>query len=841
MRPFHFYLISTGVGIAIGSIASWQKSSSESILRANSIQPSFPGRTTNLHKWVAPGANTLGSVVKPTNAKSQLSQPKRSELAGDVVSSNIIENSPSNNSDGTDIHTTSEQKIELPIGIASPLMPAESEGHIQNLQNSSSESVLLPNSIQAGFPIRNTNLQKWDIFRAINIGSAIKSTNANGKLSHPEHSEFTGTFLSSTLFETSPANNFEFAHIGATFEPKIKRPRVIGALLTPAESEGGILNLQQSSTESVLLPNPIQASFPVRNTNLQEWNAPELEFLGNTQQSQNSSNNAVFMEVKGREESASLLAQLNQSSPGNLPQQTLVDTTELDPNPNPLLRPSFPEEVQINRTVPITLQQALQLARRNNQQLQVTELELQRSRLALREIQSTLYPTVGIEAGLNRDSSAQGQLSVESQQRQFEEEIRQSRQQISQLQADLDALRKSPVPNPAIDPAAFIQRELTLSQLQSQLVQAQGSLVQTQSSLSTLENFATTTLSGSVTLNYDVFTSGRRSANIRAAEEEVRFNELELERAVEQLRLDVTGAFYNLQDGDQQVRIEEDAVRRATIILRDATLLREAQLATRLDEVNARVELDNAQQRLVRAQSQQQTARRELARLLNLPSVIDILAANPVQQADAWRLSLPESIVLALQNRAELEQQLVQRNISEQRRRSVLAALGPTVSVFASYNLLQLSTGDPSEFASRGFANGYSLGARMRWDLFDGGAVKARARQEEVNRAIAETRFADVSKQVRLDVERAYYNLTSSQRNIQTATVSLEGAREALRLARLRFQAGVGPLSDVITAESNVTEAEGNRVRAILDYNRALAALQRAISNLPDGRLNRVP
>lgn len=809
-------------------------------MRANSIQLSFPSRTTNLQKWEAPGANTLGSVVKPTNAKGKVSHPKRFESAGVVVSSNLLETPPSNNFDRIHLRTTSEQKIELPKGIASPLTPAESEGHIPNLQKSSSKSILLSNPIQTSFPVRTTNLQERNASGAINLGNVVKSQDADN-VAYPEQSEFAEDFLSSTLFEILSSNNSPRPHVRATSEQNIEHLKGIASLLTPTESEGRIPNLQQSSSGSILAPNPIQASFPVRTTNLQEWNASELEFLGNTQQSQKSSNNAVVVEVKGREESVSPLAPLSQNSSGNLPQQTPADITELDPNPNPLARPSFPEEVQINRTVPITLQQALQLARRNNQQLQVTELELQRSRFALREIQSTLYPTVGIEAGLNRDSSAQGQLSVESQRRQIEEEIRQSRQQIPQLQADLDALRKSPVPDPATNPAAFIQRELAISQLQSQLVQGQSSLVQTQSSLSTLENFATTTLSGSVTLNYDLFTSGRRSANIRAAEEEVRFNELELERAVEQLRLDVTGAFYNLQDGDQQVRIEEDAVRRATILLRDATFLREAQLATRLDEVNARVELDNAQQRLVRAESQQQTARRELARLLNLPSVIDISAADSVQQADAWKLSLPESIVLALQNRAELEQQLVQRNISEQRRRSVLAALGPTVGVFASYNLLQLSTGDPSEFASRGFANGYSLGARMRWDLFDGGAVKARARQEEVNRAIAETRFADVSKQVRLEVERAYNNLTSNQRNIQTATLSLEGAREALRLARLRFQAGVGPLSDVITAESNVTEAEGNRVTAILDYNRALASLQRAISNLPDGRLNRVP
>ncbi len=57
----------------------------------------------------------------------------------------------------------------------------------------------------------------------------------------------------------------------------------------------------------------------------------------------------------------------------------------------------------------------------------------------------------------------------------------------------------------------------------------------------------------------------------------------------------------------------------------------------------------------------------------------------------------------------------------------------------------------------------------------------------------------------------------------------MEQAREALRLARLRFQAGVGTQTDVISAENDLTQAEGNRVTAILDYNRALASLNRAI------------
>lgn len=42
----------------------------------------------------------------------------------------------------------------------------------------------------------------------------------------------------------------------------------------------------------------------------------------------------------------------------------------------------------------------------------------------------------------------------------------------------------------------------------------------------------------------------------------------------------------------------------------------------------------------------------------------------------------------------------------------------------------------------------------------------------------------------------------------------------------------MGTQLDVLTATSELTQAEGNRLRAILDYNRALARLERAVSNL---------
>jgi outer membrane protein TolC len=196
-----------------------------------------------------------------------------------------------------------------------------------------------------------------------------------------------------------------------------------------------------------------------------------------------------------------------------------------------------------------------------------------------------------------------------------------------------------------------------------------------------------------------------------------------------------------------------------------------------------------------------------------------------VEIAGLWNLTLEESIVGAYRNRAELEQFLAQRNINQQRRRIALANLGPQVSLSANYNLSDTFDDDQN------FNDAYSVGANLSLNLFDGGAARARARQAEANIAIAENSFANQRNQIRFEVEQAYSNLQSNLENIQTASIALEQAREALRLARLRFQAGVGTQTEVIDAEDDLTQAEGARVNAILSYNRALANLQRSVSS----------
>ena len=454
------------------------------------------------------------------------------------------------------------------------------------------------------------------------------------------------------------------------------------------------------------------------------------------------------------------------------PLEPVEDTEELNPSSNPLNFPTNAEEVRVDEVIPITLEQAIKLARQNNQTFKEARLNLNQAEDQLQEALAAEFPTLSLQTDLQRSTSASNEIRASG-----------------------------------------------------------GGFGATDG--------VTTDLNATLQLNYNLYTGGQRPAQIRLSESQVRTQELALEQAAEQLRFDVTDAYYAVQQADSQVEIARAAVSDAEQSLRDAELLEEAGLGTRFDVLQAEVQLANEEQNLTRALSQQRIRRRELVEVLGLGQQIEVTAATPPEVAGTWDLSLEESIVRAYQNRSELEQQLEQREIGEANQNIALANIKPNVSLFTRYNVRDII--DDGSGTGTGTGDGLAIGAQLQWTLYDGGQARARAEQAKEDVAIAENRFDQIRNQIRREVEQAFYNLEANEQNIDTATIAVEQAEESLRLARLRFQAGVGTQTDVINAQSELTRARGNLLTAIIDYNRSLAALQRAVSNLPDGRLFDTP
>ena len=479
-----------------------------------------------------------------------------------------------------------------------------------------------------------------------------------------------------------------------------------------------------------------------------------------------------------------------------LPGREPIDNTEtLNPSSNPLSFPTQPEEVDIETQRPITLEQAIELALKNNKDIQQARLELERAEFELREARAALFPTLDLGSGLTYGNAAFLDSIAEQNIEALAEEERERNPNISDDEAQ--AIAEQRITN--TDSASF--------------------------------NF-----DSNLTLGYDIYNGGFRGANISAARKQLRSSELNLESIVEESRFETSRDYYSLQNSDAQVEIQEAAVEDAQQTLKDAQLLERAGLGTRFDVLRAEVELAQAQQRLSTAIANQNIARRQLAETLSISHDTELATADKIEEAGIWELSLPESIVQAFKNRAELEQLLLQREIADNQRTIALSEVRPRVSANASYAL-----GNDFENDDIDFNDNYQLGLNLQWRLFDGGAARASARQAEKDGEIAETQFADQRNQIRFNVEQAFYGLESNQRNITTATKEVELAEESLRLARLRFQAGVGTQTDVIDAQTQLTTARGNLLSSIIDYNQSYVSLQRQVSNIPDNGLQDLP
>ncbi|MFM7269392.1 MAG: TolC family protein [Cyanobium sp.] len=296
------------------------------------------------------------------------------------------------------------------------------------------------------------------------------------------------------------------------------------------------------------------------------------------------------------------------------------------------------------------------------------------------------------------------------------------------------------------------------------------------------------------------------------------------------LRLQASLAYFDLQTADDQVRIGQESVRSSLVSLRDARARFQAGVATKLEVLEAETQLARDEQLLTNALAAQAVARRTLAALLDLPQEVTPTASDPARVIGTWKPSLQESVVAAYTFREELDQVLLDISIANSSANTELARVQPFLKIV---NNLGVGRSYGYDFSPQvvpaitGWNVDNSLGLNLNWTLYDGGAAQANYRQAKQRAQENRFVFAQKRDSIRLDVETSFYELEKNNRNILTTSREVVSARESLRLARLRFQAGVTTQREVVDNQRDLTQAEVRYSSAISDYNKRLIELSR--------------
>ena len=312
------------------------------------------------------------------------------------------------------------------------------------------------------------------------------------------------------------------------------------------------------------------------------------------------------------------------------------------------------------------------------------------------------------------------------------------------------------------------------------------------------------------------------------------------------LQLQVSEAYYQLQQADQTVRIQDAAVRNDLVILREALALKQAGLVPRLDVLRRRAIEAADQEALIQALADRAIARRELAVLLNLPPAITPAASDPISPAPRWPLDLDTSLLAAYRGNPELETLLATREALAQERDGAAAALLPRLSLFANAganasnsNNFNLSLRDggccgttfiPVQNNSGG---DWSLGLSLRWLLFDAGSSAGQARALGLRAQAVEQQAAARRDSIRLRLESAFLRHEASLARLSAARRGVAAALEAFRDVRLRYQSGLSSEVEVSITQEQLIRSLVQRLNATVAVNISYARLLRELLPVP--------
>lgn len=313
-----------------------------------------------------------------------------------------------------------------------------------------------------------------------------------------------------------------------------------------------------------------------------------------------------------------------------------------------------------------------------------------------------------------------------------------------------------------------------------------------------------------------------------------------------QLQLQVSEAYYQLQQADQTVRIQEAAVRNDAVILADARDLKRAGLAPRLDVLRRLAIEAGDRQLLIQAEADRTVARRQLAVLLRLGPQDTPLASDPITLLPPWPLDLEASLRAAVDDNPELDALLASRTALLRQRQATRAGLLPRLALVAGAGVgtgtartddIRLGGGgccDSTLLPLQNTRSGdWSLGLNLNWLLFDGGTIAAQARSLERQAAAVQQQLTARRDVIQLRLETAFVNHTASLARLEAAQQEVAAGLEAFRDVRLRYQSGLSSETDLSVTQERLISSLLRRLQATVGVNLTYARLLRELLPVP--------
>jgi outer membrane protein TolC len=176
---------------------------------------------------------------------------------------------------------------------------------------------------------------------------------------------------------------------------------------------------------------------------------------------------------------------------------------------------------------------------------------------------------------------------------------------------------------------------------------------------------------------------------------------------------------------------------------------------------------------------------------------------------------LKATLAQALANRAELKTAAQRQLQARDEAGAVHAGLLPTVQAYGDVG--------PSDTIIT-----HTVGVSARITLFDGGRRHAQEAESAASVRQYDIQQHDLSRQIELEVRRAFANLQAASSEAQNCDTALQLSQEELARAQRRYDNGVAGNAELLDAQTAETHAREDQVRAHFAWNQARLEMAQA-------------
>lgn len=212
----------------------------------------------------------------------------------------------------------------------------------------------------------------------------------------------------------------------------------------------------------------------------------------------------------------------------------------------------------------------------------------------------------------------------------------------------------------------------------------------------------------------------------------------------------------------------------------------------------------------------------------------------------AGKLTLKDTIRIALQNNPDLDMALARIQQSEAMLDEAMSAFWPVISVYGEYvqgnapsaylfkAIDQRKLPANTDFNYPGWFENYELGVKGRLNLFNGGRDYLGKRMAETGLEISRLDRDSMENALVTSVIHAYYSALAAQKYVEIARSSVDTVQHELDLVKVRYHAGGALKSDVLSLEVALAQSREDLIRAQNNKCLSISSLANLMGLDPD-------